>query len=196
MSKKWLVLLAALLTGQAVFTDLAAADRKTLYMRQKKQETVCLQNLQNLYNYLNLYAKNNQGAYPAGNNFAGLKKLFALGIAPTNFYCEDYRGKKTKKLADLNETTNPYLYFGNFDRKLIESCPKVVLICSKPASRHHLALLGDGSIVDIREKLPKIKIKSAYDIVEALNTLYKYPSGVLNTLRNKARLMDKQSAGK
>ena len=184
-------------TALTAFQELAASSsRKDIYMRRQEKISDCKQHLQNINGFLTTYAKNNQGKYPADNNFAGLKNLLKLGLSHTVFYCENYRGKKTKKLEDLNEETNPYLYFGGFDSKTVEKCPAVVLVCSKPNSRHCLVLMGDGNVLDLKKQLPDTKITSAADIVEALNKVYKYPADVLNTLRIKARMMDKKSQKK
>ena len=116
MSKRLLILMLCCVTALTAFQELAASSsRKDIYMRRQEKTSDCKQHLQNINGFLTTYAKNNQGKYPADNNFAGLKNLLKLGLSHTVFYCENYRGKKTKKLEDLNEETNPYLYFGGFD---------------------------------------------------------------------------------
>ena len=177
----------------AVSADLyAKSSKERLYRLKQKQQDSCKDNLSNFYRALNVYAANNNSKLPAGNNLAGFKKALGSDILPADFTCKAFRGKKIKKIEDLSEDTNPYLYFGGFNLKqLLSSAPKTLLMCDKPDSRHFTVLLADGMIMEINPKTYKRKISNCRDIVELLNEIYQYPPDILKALRSKAKAMDK-----
>lgn len=182
----------------AVSADLYARNTKEkFYMLKQKQQEDCQGNLSNFYRYLRVYAANNNNNLPSGNNYAGLRKIPAEDILVTDFNCKAFRGKKVKKVEDLREAVNPYLYFGGFNlTTLLKTAPKTVLMCDKPDSRHFTVLLADGMVMEINPKKYKRKISNCQDIVELLNEVFEYPADVLKSLRAKAKNMDKDLQGK
>ena len=195
--KRFILLgLTAVLTFSIQTASAAVSSRDKVYFLKKKQNEKCRLNLALLYERLKAYATQH-GELPKLNNYSGLRKLVENGAPVTEFACESYRGKKAKKINEMQEKTSPCLYFGgiNFSQAQ-KTCPTIPLLCDKPDSRHLNVLLIDGNIITVDLKRMKRKISNCQDIVEALNLIYSYPPDILETLQVKAKLMDKQLAEK
>ena len=194
-------LLTAMLTSLIAFTAVtpvfASSNRSDLYRFNRLRDEACEKNMHALYTLLQQYATANNGLLPTPNNFDGLKMLFPNGITIPQLLCSAARGKTPKKERDLNNKTISYIYFGGVNLKLaIKDCPKLILLCDKPDSRHCFALLADGSVVDVKSLPGKPKISNCQELVALLNSVYKYPPALLKLLQSKAKATDKNVSGK
>lgn len=188
---------AVLFAYTGTLTLNASDSKRDLYRRNRIRDNACQNNLQTFYSMLKFYADQHKNQLPAGNNLEGLRALFEYSPALKIFSCDAARAKKAKRPKDLDEKSLAYIYFGGVNlANALRICPKLVLMCDKPDSRHLNVLLADGSIVELQPRKLNRKISNCQDIVETLNHLYSYPTDVLKNLRVKAKAIDSKLAGK
>ncbi len=194
MKKIFWMLLAVSIFAGALELQGNTSRRKRAQLEEKNKD-LCMSNLKSFYASLKLYAATNNGVMPGKNNFAGLQMLLKHGITSKEFSCKAYRGKKLREKNTLSEAFSPYIYFGGINlAQAIKKCPKLVIMCDKPGSRHVTVLLADGSVERLDAKKYKIDISNVQSIVTLLNTIYKYPASELKSLQTKAKAMDKSLA--
>ena len=192
---KFFRVLIAVLTVTFIAADaMAITNAQKMQMhkeRQKSKNQDCENSLYKLNSILRTYAAKNKGFLPNKNNFAGLKSLIAYGAKIEHFSCKAARTKKAKDLTRLSEESNPYLYFGGINlTQAAKSCPKLVVICDKPGSRHLNVLFADGSVGSIDLKKTTPRITCAQKLIDYLGKEYKYPAATLKVMQNKAKSID------
>jgi len=191
-------LLAALvLLPETTLSDTAQQiTRKERRTNNKNVET-CRSSLAGLYNCIQLYTRDHGSRLPRKDNAEGVRELIKSGATVNDFICGPYKGKRLRKLEDFEEERLPYLYFGGVDIKnALKSCPKIVLFCDKPTTKHINVLLADGTIVELQPKRYNRKITSCVDIIQLLDIMYKYPNDIFKSLLAKAKRMDENLFGK
>ena len=188
MKKLLTAILTAVIAIAAVAPLSASSSRRDLYRYNRLRDEACEKNLHALYSLLKQYASANKGLLPVANNYDGLKSVLPANITAAQLYCQASRGKKPQKNNDLNNKNISYIYFGGVNLNIaLKNCPKLILLCDKPDSRHCYALLADGSVVDVKSLPGKPKISNCQDIVKALAEAYNYPADVLESMLVKAK---------
>ena len=183
-------LAAVIFTG--VISEVSANTRRDVFIQKRVRADNCRGNLSALYGCLKSYAAANNGMLPKENGAAGLVKLLNYGATVDNFRCQAAKRDKPKKVKDLDWKTVPYLYFGGGNlEKIIKKHPRQLLMIDRPDSRHCNALLADGTVVEINTSKFKRKISNCVDLVEVVGMMMGYSSDVLEPLRVKARMMDR-----
>ena len=195
MKWNWFLLAIMWIAIGGMPSAVGSDSRDYLYRRNRLRGEDCQANLRLIYRYLKNYAANHNGKLPAADNSRGLRELLVYGIELPAFQCEAAKSKKAKKIEEFNDDTTPYFYFGGVNLPQTEKiCPKLLLLCDRPDSRHCNVLLADGTVLNLEKTnikpLPERKISNCQDIVEFLNDIYHYPTDVLGTLRIKARRFD------
>ena len=192
--KMFRVLITVLALTFTVTDVMAISNAQKIKMqkdRQKSKNQGCENSLYKLHSILRTYAEKNKGYLPSRNNFAGLKSLIAYGAEIEHFSCKAARTKKAKDISKLSEESNPYLYFGGVNlTQAARSCPKLVIICDKPGSRHLNVLFADGSVESIDLKKTTPRITSAQQLIDYLGKTHKYPAATLKVMQNKAKSID------
>ena len=162
--RKTLWVLLTLLLALSVHELPAASSRDKVYLLKKKQDEKCRLSMMRIYEHLKAYHAKKK-AFPKLNNYSGLKELVKNGALPGDFVCDAYRGKKNKKLKDMTEKTNPFLYFGGINYAEAQRvCPNIPLLCDKPNSRHLNVQL---------EILRFMRLKSTLMILPSANSTFK-----------------------
>lgn len=174
-----------------------AIDKRDLYIRNKIRDDRCQKNLAALYERLKFYAETHNGNLPQANNGAGLLQAADEKNDYKYFLCNASRLKKIRHEKDLKAENVPYIYFGGINLPAaLKRCPQLPLVADRPDARHYFVLLADGTVIELEPAKVKRKISNCLDMLEMLNDMYHYPADVLESMRIKAKFIDRNAKWK
>ena len=186
-----LILAAGLIFG--ICSSAFAESKKDYVMRTKREGNKCRDNMAMIYNALSTYAEKHDGKLPARRNAAGLAELLQYDLPITALHCQAGKSKKIKKREEISARTVSYVYLNGINLKAAAAkLPNLPLVFDRPDSRHHCALLADGTVIEVNPKKYKLKISNCNEMLDVLDAMYKYPPDILKALRVEAKKIDQE----
>jgi len=170
--------------------SIVAIRKNQRYCDCTSRRATCNTNLKQIGLGLMMYADDNSGYFPAGDNIKGLKKTVALLNQTKVLICPKDKKRIAGKKKALQESNSSYIYFDIECNVTKVKYPAITVIAfDKPNNNHsHVNVLYmDGHV-------SKIKMNKNYNCEDILTAAYKddFADPIRKLQLKKAKAMDKK----